>query len=460
MKTFFLTLVLLFQNFIITLYANSYFTYDIFDFFTLYFLLAFIQTFALKNFFLVVLQSFYTLQLLFSTYFGQTIQSYDIVLFFTHINETFESFFALIQKFVFPIFLSFIVLVLLLKFSRYTKSLRYLWLTLLLGIIFIKPNLSNDHAIQFFNTLVNINFTSSSATTLQNNQTKPPLRSIENLNIILILGESTQYKNMQLFGYALETTPNLYDKKQKLFYSTIYAGATNTDVSVPLFLNGAVDPLKIDLSNNLFTLAKYNDFKTTFITTQSNKSMQYIKPYLSNDIDNLKILGSKDDMDLLKELQNTNLTKNNHLIVLQMTGQHSPYIYYDKSFNYFNEDTIINKYNNSLRYTDFIVSSIIDMIDQSNKPTVFIFTSDHGQLLGKNGKFGHNRFEEDVYKVPLLIYTQKTQVTKIQSIRSHNDLYRFIYHYLGYSTTFIPNDRPIRINGTMISGEDGFRILD
>ena len=460
MRTFFLTLLLVFQNFIIAVYANSYFTYDIFDFFTLYFLLAFIQTFIFKNLFLGLLQGFYTLQLLFAAYFGQTIQSYDIVLFFTHINETFESFFALIQKFVSPILLSFIILVLLLKFSRYTKSLRYFWLTLLLGMIFIKPTASNDYAMQFCNALTNINFTSSSATTLQNNQTTPPLKSIENLNIILILGESTQYKNMQLFGYALDTTPNLYGMKDRLFYSTIYAGATNTDVSVPLFLNGAVDPTKIDLSQNLFTLARNNDFKTTFITTQSNKSMQYIKPYLSNDIENLKILGSKEDKDLLKELEDIDLQKHNHLIVLQMTGQHSPYTYYEKSFNYFNEDTIINKYNNTLRYTDFVLSSVIDMIEKSNRPTLFIFTSDHGQLLGTNGRFGHNRFEEDIYKVPLIIYTQKTQTTKIQSIRSHNDLYRFIYHALGYSKTFIPNDRPIRINGTMISGEDGFRIID
>jgi glucan phosphoethanolaminetransferase (alkaline phosphatase superfamily) len=297
-----------------------------------------------------------------------------------------------------------------------------------------------------------------------NTQTKlsqnlKPIKSInQNLNIVLIISESTRYKNLSLFGYKKNTTPHLLKYKDNLFYKTIYSGATNTDVSIPLFLNGAIKFNDINFSNNLLTLAINNSYKTSFVSTQSKKSLQYIVKYLGEDISNISIIGSHDDYNLYQEYLK-NIPKNsNHFGVYQMSAQHSPYSYYPDNFNIYKNNSIISKYDNSIRYTDYIVSLFLDNISKSNKPTIFIFTSDHGELIGLNNQYGHNRFHKDIYSVPLIIYTHNFNIDNsiLDKIKNHHDLYIFIKYLLGYSYKPIFSQPPYRVNGTMQTQEDGY----
>lgn len=327
-------------------------------------------------------------------------------------------------------------------------------------LIFFQPKTQNDLSLNLIQNIFNISFLANEP--LNNSNKLNPHHKINNLNIVLVVAESMRYKNLSLFGYKKNTTPYLNNLKTDLFYKTVYTKATNTDVSIPLLINGANDFENIDISNNLFVLASNNNFYTSFISTQSPKSLQYIMPYLSDSINNIKILNSKNDEDLYFYLKKDYQNNSNNFTVLQMTGEHSPYSYYPKSFNIFTNNSIEDNYNNSIRYSDYVLNLIIQYIKKQDKPTIFICTSDHGELLGENNQYGHNRFEKDIYTVPLIIYTHNIKIDKniLKNINSHQDIYTFIKYLLGYSQTINFVSAPYRINGTMQTGEDGYILVN
>ncbi len=461
MQTILLSFILYFQNFFITYISDIYFEPNIYEYLLILTLLIFIQTFRHKTLFLIIWQSIYFIEFLFISYFNSTIKSYDIKLFFTHIDETFSSIIGLYSTFIFTIVFSAVIFILILILKKTIYISKSFLVLIIIILIFLQPKNQNDLSLNFIQNIFNI--TLKNQNIIKNNKQLKPLKEItNNLNIILVIGESMRYKNLSLFGYEKNTTLELNKYKTELFYKTIYSGATNTDVSIPLLLNGATQFDQIDLSNNLFTLALNNNFKTSFISTQSNKSLQYIKPYLGNNIQNFNILGTKLDDDLIKYYSTIDIKNGNHFTVLNMTGQHSPYTYYPDKFNLFKGDSIEEKYNNTVLYSDFMLASLIKKIKKQYSPTIFIFTSDHGELIGQNNQYGHNRFNKDIYTVPLIIYTKNINIPKavLNKIHTHKDIYSLLKYFLGYSNTIDFCSSPYQVNGTMQTGEDGFIFVD
>jgi lipid A ethanolaminephosphotransferase len=94
----------------------------------------------------------------------------------------------------------------------------------------------------------------------------------------------------------------------------------------------------------------------------------------------------------------------NMMIVLHMMGSHGPSYYqrYPEAFRKFmptcdtsdiqkcSHEEIVNTYDNTILYTDFILSSVIDIAKKfSDRKIAIIFVSDHGQSLGENGTYLH-----------------------------------------------------------------------
>ncbi len=279
-------------------------------------------------------------------------------------------------------------------------------------------------------------------------------------NIILLFGESLRYDKFKQFKKISLYKNDLNFKE----YKTI-ALAISTDVTIPLFINNATKQSELNKDNSLFKLAKDANFNTYFISAQSSNALTHIKKYLSPEYIDYYTNGKKTTYDsfLVDQLKKINLLEKS-FITMQFVGQHSPYNRYPEEFNYYkNNDTLQDKinsqYNNSILYTDFILDKIVSYLkDNTKKPTIIIFTSDHGQLLGEDSKYGHNIFKKEVYTVPSFIYTINIE-NKLQDnkIIEHLDLVKYIRFKLGYEKEFYFNKKNIyRVNGTMMSGEDGF----
>ena len=448
-KLLLISLLLYLQNYLFLLFFKSNFEFSLLEFLTLF---SVVSLFSKSRYFktlLVLLQSLYLIHFIFISYFGNQILYTDIYLFFTHIEETFESLALLYEIVLYPLVITSATLFAAL-YIRYEKSkVPTFALSLFLIFSVMIQDIFYDASLSLAKEGVKSIFLKNEKRSVEVNGQRNilPLLKADN-NIILVIGESMRSR---------ENLKERYEIFENYTYKTIAGGATNTDVAVPLLINGGISPQKINLEHNLFLLAKKNGYKTSFITAQNEKSLKYIELYLHREhIDDFKILGSRDDKDLIHNLQNISLEDNN-LIVLQMQGEHSPYIYYE---NYDRGDSIELRYHKSMSYSNAVLKQLIEHVNnQSKKPFIFIFLSDHGEFIGENGKTGHNRFEKEIYSVPLVLHSNLE--THVEKLKNHNDIYELIYYYLGYAKEFKLQERDkIRVYGTMITEEDGYIDID
>jgi lipid A ethanolaminephosphotransferase len=115
--------------------------------------------------------------------------------------------------------------------------------------------------------------------------------------------------------------------------------------------------------------------------------------------------------------------KQNTLIVLHAQGSHGPAYYkrYPDKFKKFlptcdtsdikdcSLDQIVNAYDNTILYTDYIISQAIDIAKKYPKlESSVIYVSDHGESLGENNIFLHGMpfgiAPDEQKSVPMLIW--------------------------------------------------------
>lgn len=106
-------------------------------------------------------------------------------------------------------------------------------------------------------------------------------------------------------------------------------------------------------------------------------------------------------------------------------------------------DEIHNAYDNTVRYTDHVLSKMIDMLrDLSDRyDTVFLYVSDHGESLGENGLYLHGApyfFAPDMQtRIPMLLWMsegfrqrkniQPSCVRSLQNLSfSHDNVYHTV----------------------------------
>ncbi len=391
-----------------------------------------------------------TLHHLFFSYFQRPIRGTDLYLFFTHTEESFESFYPLLKLFVLPLslFLLGVVLILLIrKINLNTYPIKN-WIKYSIFSILLLLNLNTTMGLQLLYALSTLSWSQNKS---HITNTPPPLYPLRdaNYNIVLLLGESMKYN------------PYIESKlkDQGFFYKKIFSGATNTDVAIPLLLNNKSNPLALNPKdpNSLFVLAKRNDFNTTFIYIQTEKSLQYIKPYLgTTNIDYYKSYDKEErqpqfDFLLLEQLKKIDYKRKN-FIVLEQIGEHSPYHYFEGEKG----STPQENYQKSVDYSFKLYDSIYKVLQKSQKPFVFIYVSDHGEFTGEGGRWGHNSFDPLIYQVPFFIVANTKLPESYQAIKSHHHLSQLLVYLLGYHKKLELSEEKTIVNGTMLSREDGF----
>ena len=77
-----------------------------------------------------------------------------------------------------------------------------------------------------------------------------------------------------------------------------------------------------------------------------------------------------------------------------------------------NVNMLVNAYDNTIRYTDFLLDSLINTLrSMTDWNSAMIFISDHGESLGENNIFMHGlpmKLAPKVqYEIPFLVWTSK-----------------------------------------------------
>ena len=96
---------------------------------------------------------------------------------------------------------------------------------------------------------------------------------------------------------------------------------------------------------------------------------------------------------------------------------------------------LTNRYLNSVAFTDDIVADAIEQLDPAN--TVIVFTGDHGESLGDDGRFGHGYgFADVITRVPFAMVGPGIPAVTLEVPSLHADLLRTLVHVLGGKAAF------------------------
>jgi glucan phosphoethanolaminetransferase (alkaline phosphatase superfamily) len=264
-------------------------------------------------------------------------------------------------------------------------------------------------------------------------------------NIVLVIGESVNPQHLSLFGYNRTTTPFLDSLKEndKFDYQEAISSGVSTHSSVAFFLNGVREPGNTkeikSKTFNLFKLAKEQGFSTFFISAQDAKTAyeignKYIDKIATKE-ENPLLFKAKRDQALVDILNGLTLSDRN-FIVIQMRTPHAPYKdNYDKDsdFDIFSgENDRVDTYDNSILYFDFVLKDIFNNLKKYIENSgYFIFVSDHGQVFGENGFYGHNKLDLSVASIPFFSYSASGDKIPVKT-PSQYETAEWIGELLGY----------------------------
>ena len=228
---------------------------------------------------------------------------------------------------------------------------------------------------------------------------------------IFAIGESLRYDNVSLNKkYDRSTTPRLEAKESNLIlFDDYYSQACLTMYSVPQLITRAT-PDNFELCYTERSIIEpFRECGFKVFTIVNNTNLLSYETYLSDGADSLIIVPNiVEDGEILSgdktiaHIVDSLAEQHDKLfIMMQFMGNHSFFTNYEKEFERYNPNSnncradlvrdsmmLINAYDNSILYTDYILSSIIEQIDKPNTVSAFIFVSDHGEAI-VNGGAGH-----------------------------------------------------------------------
>jgi len=245
---------------------------------------------------------------------------------------------------------------------------------------------------------------------------------------VFAIGESLRYDNVSLNGkYWRTTTPRLQSMNNVMIFDDYYSQACLTMYSVPQLVTRATpDNYELNFAERS-VIEPFRECGFKVFTIVSGTNLLSYETYLSNGVDSLIIVpniangreiksGDKTMIHIVDSLANL---YDKLFIMMQFMGNHSFFTNYEKEYEVYNPNSnncptgqvrdsmmLINAYDNSILYTDYILSSIIETIDRPNTISGFMFVSDHGEAIG-NGGAGHGGNCKPIkceYHVPFIFW--------------------------------------------------------
>lgn len=253
--------------------------------------------------------------------------------------------------------------------------------------------------------------------------------------MVVVIGESSRYDRWGIHGYERDTTPNLKKLKNLVSFPDVVTSVSATRLSVPIILSrkSAMQSLKAGFSEKSFLTAfKEAGYKTYWLSNQISFG-EFDTPIsvFAKEADVLQFMNlggftneSNFDQILLDPLKTALLDPTpKKLIVLHSLGSHWNYSHrHPKEFDkwqpslfgvdkpvYTNlkiKPQLNNSYDNSILYTDWFLSQVIESLQNSKQMASMLYIADHGQTLydGECNLAFHGHNTEYEFHIPALMW--------------------------------------------------------
>lgn len=245
----------------------------------------------------------------------------------------------------------------------------------------------------------------------------------DDIDVVFVLGESLRPDHLGLNGYQRETTP-LLRHEDVISFPYIYTEQTYTNRSVPHILSRAdsADYSRAYSEKSFIHMFNACGFSTAWLANQEAADT-YI--YFMNEADTL-IYANIDkssyvfdrwvDGDLLPLFDDIMDRRGGRtLSILHTIGSHWWYnSHFTDEFERFKPvvkskvissctyEEMINSYDNTVIYTDYFLSQLIERLRERN--AILIYQSDHGESLGEDGVWLHASDTEHTHSAAALIW--------------------------------------------------------
>ena len=274
--------------------------------------------------------------------------------------------------------------------------------------------------------------------------------------IVLVIGESARADRWSLNGYERETNPLLAATDNLISLTDVVSATSATSLSVPVMLSRlpAVDSFKSSSFKEKSIVSAFNEsgFQSYWLSNQlSYGKYDSSVTAIAKEAKHVKFLNivqathrsSFDEvlLDPFKKILSENAEQK--FIVLHTLGSHWNYSYrHPQSFDRWQpslfgaghispsvalKKRLNNSYDNSILYTDWMLSNIIEILKSSAEVSAMIYISDHGQNLydGACTLAFHGSNTKYDFQVPALVWYSEQFAQrypeKIVSLRKHRE---------------------------------------
>jgi len=255
--------------------------------------------------------------------------------------------------------------------------------------------------------------------------------------VVFVIGESSRPHNWSLYGYHRPTTPNL-DKRLGLYkFNRMCTTAPYTSLAVPsmLSLSPISDWDRIASTKSLVGIYRAAGYMTHWLSVQEVDSFGGIIPHIAAEAHSRQYFERSYDAALLPVHEQILHTPNaKRAIFIHIKGSHFDYARrYPDSFRQFQpatdsaKDSIIAHYDNTVLYTDWLLHTLMSQLEASNRPSVLVYTSDHGENLmdDHRGLLGHGIGNEYDLSVSAFIWATANvsghQSAKLKKLQQRAD---------------------------------------
>lgn len=234
------------------------------------------------------------------------------------------------------------------------------------------------------------------------------------LLVVMVVGETARAQNFQLDGYGRATNPGLSARHDLFNFSAVRSCGTATAESVPCMFSNLgrqrFSPRRAAEQENVLDVLHRLGVRVAWWDNDSGcqgvcSRVGSMSVGQQND-PRFCSQGQCLDGALLGDLGSVKLdTDESMLLVLHMKGSHGPAYFkrYPDSARRFTPDCrdenvqrcslseVVNAYDNSIVYTDSVLSDLIGQLDTRSAFTdsVVLYVSDHGESLGEAGLYLH-----------------------------------------------------------------------